>query len=160
MKCDCVFPEQRIISPQTIKPHIKLYHRWYAMIDRCYNPARKDFKNYGARGIRISSEWMEDFQKFVSDTGYPEKGMTIDRENNDLGYCRHNFKWSTMTDQNLNRRDFKKKSNLPKYITKNGNRFIAQVRINKVLHHVASSHHLEEVIQKLSNFLLEKNRSR
>lgn len=156
--CDCIFPDEKITVSQVVKPHVKLYHRWYAMIDRCYNPKRKDFAHYGGRGVRVSKEWMEDFQKFVQETGQPEPGMTIDRIKNDLNYCKCNFKWSSWTEQNLNRRDLKKKSNLPKHIVKAGNMFRAQVRINKVLHHVASSRDLEEVLCKLNHFLSERNR--
>ena len=35
----------------------KLYRLWESIKARCYNPKRKDYNNYGGRGITICKEW-------------------------------------------------------------------------------------------------------
>jgi hypothetical protein len=35
----------------------RLYHIWYMMIVRCTKPEAKDYKYYGARGIKVCHQW-------------------------------------------------------------------------------------------------------
>lgn len=65
-----------------------LYDVFQKMRDRCYNENNPAYKNYGDRGIKISSKWLNDFTSFYDwcmENGY-EKGLEIDRRNNDKGY--------------------------------------------------------------------------
>ena len=67
------------------------------MMARCYREASKDYKNYGARGIRVHKPW-HDVRQFVADIeadiGPRPEGRyasgwsryTLDRIDNDLGY--------------------------------------------------------------------------
>lgn len=136
--CDCVFPDERVILSQKIHPYIKYYSRWYSMLDRCYNVERKDFDNYGARGIKVCIQWMVDFQQYVRDIGKKPDGCTLDRIDNDKGYCPHNIKWSSLCEQNANRRALKKKSDLPVGVYKTKNGFISQIRIQRKIHYLGS----------------------
>lgn len=36
----------------------KIYELWKVMIGRCYNPNFKAYKDYGAKGIKVCSEWL------------------------------------------------------------------------------------------------------
>ena len=70
----------------------RLYHIWFGMKTRCYNPNTKDFKNYGGRGITVCPEWLYDFpafQKWAIANGYRDD-LTIDRIDNDKGYSPDN----------------------------------------------------------------------
>lgn len=80
------------------------YRTWINMRQRCNYSKGKDFKHYGARGIKVCERW-DVFENFLKDMGpRPSKLHSIDRINNELGYSPDNCRWATMTDQNNNRR--------------------------------------------------------
>ena len=81
------------------------YNVWQNMKDRCHNKNNAHFSNYGGRGIFVCDSWLNSFENFFADMGEPEKGMTIDRINNDKGYSKENCKWSSRKDQVCNRRN-------------------------------------------------------
>lgn len=98
---------QKIKRPK-LRDH-ELYRRWEGIKRRCNNPRDKDYHNYGARGIKMCEEWERDFMSFVSwaeQNGY-EKGLTIDRIDNDKGYCPENCRWVPREYQNKNKRNIK-----------------------------------------------------
>lgn len=85
----------------------KLYHIFYLIRERCYNPKHISYKNYGGRGIRICKEWLDDIESFVSwckSNGY-RKGLTIDRINVNGNYEPSNCRFATTHQQQRNRRD-------------------------------------------------------
>ena len=66
----------------------KLYRLWESIKARCYNPKRKDYNNYGGRGITICKEWFcfDAFKNWALENGY-NPGLEIDRI--DKGVTRH-----------------------------------------------------------------------
>lgn len=83
----------------------KLYQKWSGMRSRCYNSNATNYKNYGGRGIKVCAEWndYEVFRKWAIDNGYKE-GLTIDRIDVDGDYEPSNCRFTTMKEQNNNRR--------------------------------------------------------
>lgn len=88
------------------------HNSWRQMLNRCYGKNIPDYKNYGARGIKVCKRWHK-FENFYKDMGIRPKLTSIDRINNKKGYFPKNCRWATKSIQQNNR------SNTIKVIYKN-----------------------------------------
>ena len=82
-----------------------LYSVWDGMKERCYNRNKAYYHRYGGRGITMCDEWhysFEAFQSWAYENGYRED-LTIDRIDNDKGYCPENCRWVTIKEQSNNK---------------------------------------------------------
>ena len=84
--------------------HNRIYQVWADMMGRCNKPNNTAYKYYGARGIIVCDRW-HDVKNFIEDM-YPSyiEGLTIDREDNDLGYNPNNCRWVSRSIQSRNSR--------------------------------------------------------
>ena len=86
----------------------RTYNSWVSMKDRCYYTKHKDYALYGGRGITVCPRWRRSFLNFLEDMGERPPNKTLDRIDNDKGYCKSNCRWSTPQVQVMNRRCMKK----------------------------------------------------
>ena len=78
-----------------------------AMKKRCYKPYAKSYKDYGAKGVKICDEWLNDpfaFYNWAMANGYSDE-LTIDRIDPMGNYEPDNCRWVDFYTQNNNRRD-------------------------------------------------------
>lgn len=104
--CGCILKETTRKRCTTHgKTNTTEFNIWHSIKLRCLNPKNKAYKNYGGRGISIDIEWANSFEKFLSDMGErPSREHTIERRDNNLGYCKSNCYWGTRKEQTDNRR--------------------------------------------------------
>lgn len=82
----------------------KTYTAWTQMLSRCNDKDRKNYVNYGGRGITVCERW-HTFANFLEDMGESPVGLSLDRKDNSRGYCKENCRWATRVEQNNNKRD-------------------------------------------------------
>jgi len=85
------------------------YKTWESMIQRCTNPNKSSYKNYGGRipPITVCYRWSNKkngFKNFLEDMGVRPLGLSLDRIDNDKGYYKENCRWATRKQQNRNSR--------------------------------------------------------
>lgn len=104
ISCGC----HRIESAQTHGlSKTRIYRIYAGMKSRCYNENDTAYKNYGARGITICNEWIDDFVSFYNwavKNGYSDE-LSIDRINVNGNYEPNNCRWITQKMQARNKRN-------------------------------------------------------
>lgn len=83
--------------------HSLEYTSWHSMKQRCTNQKNTKFSRYGARGIDICPQWIDNFDQFLCDMGpRPSPKHTLERKDNNRGYSPDNCEWATKAKQNRN----------------------------------------------------------
>lgn len=82
----------------------RLYRIWKDMKRRCKNKNRRNYHNYGGRGIKVCDEWDSDYLNFRDwsiKNGYSDE-LSIDRIDNDGNYEPNNCRWISQQLQLIN----------------------------------------------------------
>lgn len=81
------------------------YATWRNIKERCGNPNNHGYLKYGARGIHLCAEWLDDYLAFYQHIGpRPSAQYSIDRIDNNRGYEPGNVRWATIAQQSYNKR--------------------------------------------------------
>ena len=143
--------------------YTRLNSIWRSMKNRTLSPNYKQYNDYGGRGITICDEWKNDFMSFYNwarENGYGEnKGLSIDRIDNNGNYCPENCRWTTSIIQNRNQRI--RKNNTSGYrgvhYHKNNNKYSAQIGIKPKRIHLGSFKTAVEGAIAYNNYIIENN---
>lgn len=84
-----------------------MYQLYRGMISRCRNPKHIAYPRY--KDIEICERWLESFYNFLEDMGERPAGKTLDRKDGTLGYNKDNCRWSTSSEQAVNRKQYPSK---------------------------------------------------
>jgi DNA-directed RNA polymerase subunit RPC12/RpoP len=143
--------------------YTKLYRAWADIKNRTLNPKHKHYNDYGGRGITICDEWKDDVKSFYDwamSNGYEEdKGLSIDRIDNDGNYCPENCRWTTKTIQARNQRIRKNNTSGYRGVTfhKRDKKFTAYITVDKNNIHLGSFQTKEEGAIAYNNYIIENN---
>ena len=140
----------------------KLYNIWVHIKSRILNSKNKDYINYGGRGITICDEWLDihNFYNWAMSNGYEEnKGLSIDRIDNDRNYEPSNCRWVTPTIQSRNKRMPKNNTSGYKgvYFRKDKDKYAAQICVNKNYIHLGYFKTAIEAGVVYNNYIIENN---
>ena len=89
----------------------RLLNRISSCIQRCENDRNNQYKNYGARGIRVCKAWLDDRKEFLryltTLEGWDVAHHELDRIDNNKGYEPGNLRFCSKADNIRNRRTVK-----------------------------------------------------
>ena len=103
--CGCLHKEKALIfnTKHGLSSHV-LFGTWSGMIQRCTNKIHMYYNDYGGRGITVCERWLN-VANFIEDM-LPtfQKGLTLDRKDNNKGYSKDNCRWVSKVVQSCNTR--------------------------------------------------------
>ena len=141
----------------------RLYAVWANIKDRTLNLKHIQYNDYGGRGIIICDEWKNDLMSFYNwamSNGYEEnKGLSIDRIDNDGNYEPSNCRWTTQTIQTRNQRIYKNNSSGYKgiHFDKKLGKYRAKICVNKKRIHLGYFQTTVEGAIAYNNYIIENN---
>jgi len=92
-------------TPTLRQQFSKEYQAWKNMKARCNNRNCAHFADYGGRGIRVCTDWLDSFEAFFRHIGQAPSALhSVDRINNDRNYEPGNVRWLVMAQQVENTR--------------------------------------------------------
>lgn len=155
--CGCL--QREIFAKNTNNPPThkstgtRLHNEWRAMKARCYIKSCSNYEHYGANGIRVCSEWKNDFdafKKWALANGYKDE-LTIDRIDVEKDYSPDNCRWITHQQNCWNRDLTPRKTNTSGcsgvYLRKDSNKWRASITVSGKKINLGSFSNKEDAIK-------------
>jgi len=140
----------------------KLYQVHIGMVKRCYDSSRPKYKDWGGRGITVCEEWLDkesglkSFVEWAENNGY-EKGLDLDREDNDGNYEPSNCRFISHRDNCLNRR--KRTDNTSGYVgvgyEERSSIWRSQIQVNGKKKNIGRFQTKQEAVEARNNYIIE-----
>ena len=126
------------------KSKTRTYATWSTMIQRCTNSKNIRYGLYGGRGITVCEKWLK-YEAFLEDMGEAAAPLTLDRVDNNKGYCAENCRWASKSIQAFNRRPRPGKSGIVGVYLRGG-KWQAKITKDRKVTHLGTFKTLEEAI--------------
>lgn len=84
----------------------KAYKSWAKIKERCYSVNCPNYCDYGAKGISMQEDYINNFSEFYKEVGDPpeiNKKWSIDRIDPNKGYIEGNMRWANVNQQARNK---------------------------------------------------------
>ncbi len=137
----------------------KLYPTWQGMINRCYKPSARGYRNFGGKGITVIDEWRNspaDFIKYIESLPNYENrdklNLTIDRIDVKKNYEPDNLRWATKHQQCVNSSVSRSSTTGVRGVYFNGYKYAFAVQRNFKRHHRYGFDTIEEAEKELEEF--------
>lgn len=121
------------------------YNTWRAMMRRCNNPNDKDYKRYGALGVKVCPQWT-DYLQFAKDMGEPVGAETLDRIDPYGDYTPENCRWADLPTQARNIRVRKNSASGHIGVNQRGKKWLAEITAKKKKYYAPLCNTLEEAV--------------
>jgi len=141
----------------------RIWSTYHNIKQRCNNVKHPRYNDYGGRGITMCEEWLNDITSFINwaiENGY-NKGLTIDRIDNDKGYSPDNCRCVSYAVQATNTSLRKDNTTGYKGVSidkKNGNRIRANIQIKGKVKFLGYYDTFEEASEVYELAFLERER--
>jgi hypothetical protein len=104
----CSLCREGFTDPMSRKVRDRWIHIWRGMLNRVLKKTDEAYPSYGGRGIRVCKSWRLSRRRFLewvlTQPGYDDPKMTLDRKDNDGHYCPKNCRLVSRLVQNRNKR--------------------------------------------------------
>lgn len=161
ISCGCYRDEVSRIKKKHGLSEDKSYYVWAGMRDRCKNKNSPEYKNYGARGIKVCKEWDKSFESFYnwysSQDHFEERGYTLDRIYVNGDYSPENCRLADKHTQCANKRKTKANTSGFVGVYKNKYGWVARVGVNYEDYRLGTYESAEEARIARVKFLRKNN---
>ncbi|KKM18682.1 hypothetical protein LCGC14_1663240 [marine sediment metagenome] len=158
--CGCIQIERsRNYSTKHGMSKTPIYTAWSDMKQRCLNTKAAAYSDYGGRGISVSVDWLV-FENFYNDMRHSyEKGLELDRIDNEKGYSASNCRWSdrrtncSNTRAQLNR-------NYPVGVYRTGDRYQCRITVDRKTINLGVFDSVEAASERYMKYVKELSRDK
>lgn len=137
----------------------RLYRIWCNMKSRCYNPNFPKWQSYGKLGVKVCDEWKNSYLSFKEwsvNNGYAPE-LSLDRIDVEGNYCPINCRWTTPHVQCCNQRLRKDSPCGYKGVVKQGEKYLATIRVQGHLYRLGIFSCVEEAVLARDKFILDND---